>query len=320
MKSITTLPVFAQEAGLGRYLYEIYRIPVLSREEEQGYISRWCGCGDVKAAHKLILSHLRLVVKIACRFKGYGAPLLDLISEGNLGLMRAVQKFRPEFGCRIATYALLWIKATIQDYVLKSWSILKVSTSVIKKKLFYNLGKIKQKIANLCGNATAVVEGTLKQSRNLDKNEVENVGALSIMHSEVPSACSYDDDMVSMSRNITSLNNCVSNAGDSKMELIDFVEDDNSNHETMLIAQEDNRRNKIMLYNAINKLSTREKDILQKRRLAAKPVTLDTLATHYNISRERIRQIEERTIQKLKQLVCEQSHLGMHKLENSADV
>lgn len=269
-------------ADVSNYLKKIKSIPMLTEAEEIELIDKWCSEGDMAAAQKLVLSHLRLVVKIAFRFKNYGAALLDLISEGSIGLMHAVKKFKPSMGCKLATYALWWIKATIQDYIIKSWSILKISTSAIKKKLFYNLNKVKQNINNTsdaCIDLENAKSGVLGNGMSERDNLMLNIGS-----------------------NVLSLDESISDENNSTLNGV--IEDaDAVNQETLLLDNESQLRSRVMLTKALQELSDREKNIIISRKLKNKPDTLEVLAERFQISRERVRQIEQNAISKLRKLI-----------------
>lgn len=280
------LPVLGPDAGLSKYLEEVNNMPFLTEEEEYSLAIAWAKNEDVEAAHKLVTSHLRLVAKIAMGFRGYGLPLSDIISEGNIGLMQAVKKFKPEKGFRLATYAMWWIKASIQEYVLKSWSLVKMGTTAAQKKLFFNLRNLKNRIE-------AHHDGDLyPEEVKLIANELD------VSESEV----------VEMDRRMSggeySLNNTVSGE-DSEDEWVDFLADEGQNQEEYLAIEQDKNHRVKLLENAMGSLNDREKDIIQKRQLQEKPVTLDELSKVYNVSKERVRQIEARALEKLQSAVME---------------
>ena len=239
----------------------------------------WKNQGDVKAAHKLVTSHLRLVAKIASGYRGYGLPISDLISEGNIGMMHAVKRFEPEKGFRLATYAMWWIKASIQEYILRSWSLVKIGTTAAQKKLFFNLKKIKSKIS-------AIEEGDLTPEQ-VDKISTE----LSVSKKEV----------VSMNRRISgsdySLNAPVTDDGQGEWQ--DWLEDETQNQEASFAETEEYLIKKNIMNDALDVLSEREKDIICERQLSENPLTLEDLSVRYNVSRERIRQIEAKAFEKL---------------------
>jgi len=255
---------------------------MLSEEEEQDLAIKWFREGDVKSAQALVTSHLRLVAKIASQFKGYGLPMVDLISEGNVGLMIAVKKFDPFKGYRLSTYAMWWIKATIQDYILKSWSMVKMGTSSVQKKLFFNLRKIKNKLFQLNQGRIPVNETELiAQELEVSK---EDVVEMSDRFSQFES----------------SLNDYTNDEG--SVEVLDTIASPDNHEDTLMETRElDYQRQKFS--KAFAQLNEREQDIIQKRKLAEKPYTLDLLSKTYGISTERVRQIEERALDKLKKMV-----------------
>lgn len=276
-----TLPIL-QENGLSAYMAEINKFPVLDEKEEFMLAMRHKMYGDVEAAHRLVTSHLRLVVKIAMQFRGYGLPVNDIIAEGNIGLMHAVKKFDPSKGFRLSTYAMWWIKAAIQEFVLKSWSVVKVGTSANQKKLFYNLRRMKAKL-------------TGADNTNLtDANVAEIAEELDVSAEEV-----QDMDRLMSNGGGQSLNVVV--GLDSDDEQINFVEDAAANQETVLAEKQESTINSNLLTKAMKTLSDREKDIIVKRRLLEEPLTLDDVSKIYGISRERVRQIENRAFEKLQQ-------------------
>lgn len=272
--------------GLLKYMEQINKFPILSEKEEFFCAKKLQESNDSNSAKILITSHLRLVVKIAMSFKNYGLPVYDLISEGNIGLMKAVKKFDPDKGFRLSTYAMWWIKSSIQEYVLKSWSLVKIGTTVAQKKLFFNLKKAKQKILDYS-----------KSDYCLDNSEVKTIANyLGVEENEV----------VEMNKRLQgvdlSLNTPVS-ANDVDYEIIDTLENTDASQEVLVIENQEknNRLNK--LNSAFENLNERERDILFSRRLTDKPLTLEDLSIKYNISKERVRQIEARVIEKLKERV-----------------
>ena len=279
------LSLVSPENNLGRYLDHIKKFPMLEAGEEYLLAKDWLEKQDTKAAHKLVTSHLRLVAKIAMGYRGYGLPIADLIAEGNIGMMHAVKKFDPEKGFRLATYAMWWIKAAIQEFVLRSWSQVKIGTTASQKKLFFNLRKIKGKI-------NALEDG------DLTPNQVNHI-AKTLDVSE--------DDVVSMNRRMLggdhSLNSQINRQDGEEAEWQDMLTDERDNQETEYVNhQEKNIRNKMML-EALDYLKPREKDIIIKRRLTENPKTLEDLSQEYKVSRERIRQIETRAFEKLQTVV-----------------
>ena len=272
------LPVISNEGSLSAYLVQIKKFPMLDAEEEYMLAKNWKATGNIKSAEKLVTSHLRLVAKIAMGYKGYGLPINEMISEGNIGLMQAVKKFEPEKGFRLATYAMWWIKASIQEYILRSWSLVKMGTTTAQKKLFFNLKKIKNQIAPRS-------EGDLKDE------EVKNIAKrLDVSEEEV----------VSMNRRMSgkekSLNAPIGEDGD---EWQDWVVDQNMDHELQIAQQDEMEQRKDILKDSIKILNEREKEILYSRRLNDNPKTLEDLSKKFNISRERIRQIENKAFEKL---------------------
>jgi RNA polymerase sigma-32 factor len=270
-------------AGLARYLDEIRRFPMLEPNEEYMLAKRWQEHADSEAAHKLVTSHLRLVARIAMGYRGYGLPIGEVISEGNVGLMQAVKRFEPEKGFRLATYAMWWIRASIQEYILRSWSLVKMGTTAAQKKLFFNLRKAK-------GQIQAIEEGDLKP---------ENVKAIATKLG-VP-----EEDVISMNRRLSgdsSLNAPVRADADSG-EWQDWLVDDTDNQESVLVEAEELRRRKDMLKDALESLNEREMEIFTARRLAEEPATLEELSAKFNVSRERIRQIEVRAFEKVQKAV-----------------
>ena len=272
------LPVLSNEGGLGLYLAQIKKFPMLDAEEEYMLAKNWRKTGNLKSAEKLVTSHLRLVAKIAMGYKGYGLPVNEMISEGNVGLMQAVKKFEPEKGFRLATYAMWWIKAAIQEYILRTWSLVKIGTTTAQKKLFFNLKKIKNQIAPR-------TEGDL---RNEHVSEIANKLSVS------------EEEVVSMNRRLSgkehSLNAPVGEDGDQWQ---DWVVDKEMDHELRFAQQEEMGQRKDLLQDSIKILNEREKEILYARRLTDEPLTLEVLSKKYKISRERIRQIENKAFEKL---------------------
>ena len=278
MTSTFKYPAISNEGGLSVYLDQIKKFPMLDAEEEYMLAKNWKTTGNVKSAEKLVTSHLRLVAKIAMRYKGYGLPMNEIISEGNVGLMQAVKKFEPEKGFRLATYAMWWIKASIQEYILRSWSLVKIGTTTAQKKLFFNLKKLKNQIAP-------------KNEGDLKKDEVEKI-ANTLDVSE--------DEVISMNRRLSgkeqSLNAPIGEDGD---EWQDWVVDKEMDQELKIAHQEELDQRKNLLQDSIKILNDREKEILYARRLNENPSTLEDLSKKYKISRERIRQIENKAFEKL---------------------
>ncbi len=286
MKKIM-IPSLSNEGNLSSYMDQIKKFPLLEAKEEYMLAKAWKNQGDVKAAHKLVTSHLRLVAKIASGYRGYGLPLADLISEGNIGMMHAVKRFEPEKGFRLATYAMWWIKASIQEYILRSWSLVKIGTTAAQKKLFFNLKKIKSKIS-------AIEDGDLTPDQ-VDKIATE----LSVPHKEV----------ISMNRRISgsdySLNSPVTD--DSNGEWQDWLEDETQNQEASFAETEEYLIKKNILSDALNYLNERERDIISERQLSENPLTLEELSNRYGVSRERIRQIEAKAFEKLQTKMTEKA-------------
>ena len=272
------LPILSNEGGLSTYLAQIKKFPMLAAEEEYMLAKNWRTTGNLKSAEKLVTSHLRLVAKIAMRYKGYGLPVSDIISEGNVGLMQAVKKFEPEKGFRLATYAMWWIKASIQEYILRSWSLVKIGTTTAQKKLFFNLKKIKNQIAPKS-------EGDLK-----DKHVTEIAKKLDVKK----------DEVVSMNRRLLgkeySLNAPIGEDGD---EWQDWVPDKEMDQELKFAQKEEMDQRKNLLKDSIKILNDREKEIIYARRLNDKPTTLEDLSKKFKISRERVRQIENKAFEKV---------------------
>ena len=280
MKS-STLPVLSNDAGLANYLAEIRKFPVLSHEEEMRLGKLWRDHQDREAVHILVTSHLRLVAKLAMGYRGYGLPVSDLIAEGNIGMMQAVRKYDPDKGFRLSTYAMWWIKAAIQEYILKSWSLVKIGTTAAQKKLFFNLRKAKQHIA-------ATEEGDLRP-----ENVAKIATALSVPEHEV----------VDMNRRLGgdySLNATVGSDDDGANTFQDMLADGTANQEITLANMQENDVRTVLFRKALEALNPRERHILAERRLREPPSTLEDLSQHYKISRERVRQIETRAMEKLK--------------------
>ena len=278
-----SVALISPDNNLGRYLDQIKKFPMLTAEDEYNLAKDWLDKNNTKAAHKLVTSHLRLVAKIAMGYRGYGLPVADLIAEGNIGMMHAVKKFDPERGFRLATYAMWWIKAAIQEFVLRSWSQVKIGTTASQKKLFFNLRKIKSKI-------NALDDG------DLSPNQVNHI-AKSLDVSE--------DDVISMNRRMLggdhSLNAQMNKNDGDETEWQDLLTDDRANQETLFEKHEEKTIRSKLMIDAINLLKSREKDIIIKRRLTDNPMTLEDLSQEYKVSRERIRQIENRAFEKLQE-------------------
>ena len=278
-KTITTnLPVISGVGSLSSYLARIKKFPMLNSEEEYMLAKSWKERGDLKSAEKLVTSHLRLVAKIAMGYRGYGLPVSELVSEGNIGLMQAVKKFDPERGFRLATYAMWWIKASIQEYILRSWSLVKMGTTTAQKKLFFNLKKIKNQIA-------PTSEGDLKPEHVDQIAKRLNVN---------------EDEVISMNRRMSgpekSLNDHKNARGD---EWQDWIVDQTLDQELLVAQKQEFDQRKTLMLGCMNILNDREKDILYARRLSDKAMTLDNLSKKHRVSRERIRQIETKAFEKL---------------------
>jgi len=279
-RNIATAPVMGTEAGLNRYLAEIKKFPILAPEEEYMLAKRWTEHQDTEAAAKLVNSHLRLVAKIAMGYRGYGLPTAELISEGNIGLMQGVKKFEPERGFRLATYAMWWIRASIQEYILRSWSLVKMGTTAAQKKLFFNLRRMKNQI-------DAFEDGDLKPA---DVTKIATDLGVS------------EDDVVSMNRRMamggdTSLNVPLREEGDGQWQ--DWLVDTDPLQDERVAEAEETQVRHQLLVEAMESLNEREKHILTERRLTDDPKTLEELSQVYDVSRERIRQIEVRAFEKL---------------------
>nr|BAB13517.1 sigma factor [Sinorhizobium meliloti] len=280
-----TLPTIAAgEGGLNRYLDEIRKFPMLEPQEEYMLAKRYQEHDDRKAAHKLVTSHLRLVAKIAMGYRGYGLPIGEVISEGNVGLMQAVKKFEPDRGFRLATYAMWWIKAAIQEYILRSWSLVKMGTTANQKRLFFNLRRLK-------GRIQALDEGDLKPE------QVKEI-ATTLKVSE--------EKVVSMNRRLSgdaSLNAPIKASEGDSGQWQDWLVDDHDNQEQILIEQDELESRRGLLANAMKVLNDRERRIFEARRLTEEPITLEDLSTEFDISRERVRQIEVRAFEKVQEAV-----------------
>lgn len=281
MANYSTLPAPSPEGGLNRYLQEIRKFPLLEPEEEYMLAKRWVEEQDSGAAHKMVTSHLRLAAKIAMGYRGYGLPQAEVISEANVGLMQAVKRFDPEKGFRLATYAMWWIRASIQEYILRSWSLVKLGTTSAQKKLFFNLRKAKARI------------GALEEGDMHPDNVKQIAHDLGVTETEV----------ISMNRRMTggdaSLNATVGSEGEGTMQWQDWLEDEDADQAADYEARDELDARREVLAQALSVLNEREKDILTQRRLAEQPVTLEDLSGQYSVSRERIRQIEVRAFEKL---------------------
>nr|WP_300976037.1 RNA polymerase sigma factor RpoH [Yoonia sp.] len=275
------LPAPTPEGGLNRYMQEIRKFPMLEPEEEYMLAKRWVDHEDTEAAHKMVTSHLRLAAKIAMGYRGYGLPQAEVISEANVGLMQAVKRFDPEKGFRLATYAMWWIRASIQEYILRSWSLVKMGTTSAQKKLFFNLRKAKNRIG-------ALEEGDLRPENV--KQIANDLGVT-------------EDEVISMNRRLSggdaSLNAQIGSDGEGSMQWQDWLEDDSANTAADYEEHDELDARRALLAEAMTVLNDREKDILVQRRLTDETVTLEDLSARYEVSRERIRQIEVRAFEKL---------------------
>ena len=279
----SNLPVIGSEGNLSRYLQEIRKFPMLEQDEEFMLAKRWQEHEDSEAAHKLVTSHLRLVAKIAMGYRGYGLPVSELISEGNVGMMQAVKRFDPDRGFRLATYAMWWIRAAIQEYILHSWSLVKMGTTAAQKKLFFNLRKLK-------GQIRAIEEGDMAPEQVT--HIADTLG--------VP-----EDDVVQMNRRLAapdhSLNAPLRIDGDGEWQ--DWLVDESASQEELLAESEELGKRRALLVSAMENLNERERHILEERRLKEDPTTLEELSQEYGISRERVRQIEVRAFEKLQKAI-----------------
>jgi len=278
----SALPVLANEGGLSRYLDEIRKFPMLEPSEEYMLAKRWREHGDREAAHKLVTSHLRLVAKIAMGYRGYGLPISEVVSEGNGGLMQAVKRFEPEKGFRLATYAMWWIKAAIQEYILRSWSLVKMGTTANQKKLFFNLRKAKSRIS-------ALDEGDLRPDQV--KHIATQLGVT-------------EQDVVDMNRRLggdASLNAPLREEGEGEWQ--DWLVDGSASQEAVLAEEEEGQNRLSALRSALSVLNPRERRIFEARRLSDDPITLEDLSTEFGVSRERVRQIEVRAFEKVQEAV-----------------
>ncbi len=281
MSNYANLPAPTPEGGLNRYLQEIRKFPLLEPEEEYMLAKRWVEEHDTEAAHKMVTSHLRLAAKIAMGYRGYGLPQAEVISEANVGLMQAVKRFDPEKGFRLATYAMWWIRASIQEYILRSWSMVKLGTTSAQKKLFFNLRKAKSRIG-------ALEEGDLRPENV--KQIAHDLGVT-------------EDEVISMNRRMSagdaSLNATVGSDEDSAMQWQDWLEDEDADQAAEYEREDELSARRELLAEAMEVLNERERDILTQRRLSDQAVTLEELSGQYDVSRERIRQIEVRAFEKL---------------------
>ncbi|MBJ3762069.1 RNA polymerase sigma factor RpoH [Maribius pontilimi] len=287
MATYANLPAPSPEQGLNRYLQEIRRFPMLEPEEEFMLAKRWVDHEDTEAAHKMVTSHLRLAAKIAMGYRGYGLPQAEVISEANVGLMQAVKRFDPDKGFRLATYAMWWIRASIQEYILRSWSLVKLGTTSAQKKLFFNLRKAKNRI------------GALEDGDMRPENVQRIATDLGVTEAEV----------VSMNRRMSggdaSLNATISADGEGSAQWQDWLEDEDADQASDYAEKDELQIRRTLLTKAMDVLNDREKDILTQRRLQDQPITLEELSGQYNVSRERIRQIEVRAFEKLQERMTE---------------
>ena len=283
MATVPSIPVINSESNLARFLQEIRKFPMLEPDEEFMLAKAWREHGDSEAAHRLVTSHLRLVAKIAMGYRGYGLPLSELISEGNVGMMQAVKRFDPDRGFRLATYAMWWIRAAIQEYILHSWSLVKIGTTAAQKKLFFNLRKLK-------GQMQAIDDGDLP---------AEHVATIA-KKLEVPEV-----DVINMNRRLSSPDHSLNAPlrADSEGEWQDWLVDDTESQEILLGEREEAGKRRKLLRHAMDHLNERERHILIERRLRDTPTTLEDLSQFYGISRERVRQIEVRAFEKLQKSV-----------------
>ncbi len=287
MANYANLPAPTPEGGLNRYMQEIRKFPLLEPEEEYMLAKRWVEEQDTEAAHRMVTSHLRLAAKIAMGYRGYGLPQAEVISEANVGLMQAVKRFDPEKGFRLATYAMWWIRASIQEYILRSWSLVKLGTTSGQKKLFFNLRKAKNRI------------GALEEGDMRPENVTRIATDLGVTETEV----------ISMNRRMSggdaSLNATVGSEGEGTMQWQDWLEDEDADQAGDYAERDELETRREMLAEALDVLNDREKDILTQRRLSDETITLEDLSSQYGVSRERIRQIEVRAFEKLQQRMRE---------------
>ena len=281
------LPVLSSEGNLAIYLQEIKKFPILTAEEEYMLAKRYKEHGDTKAAHKLVTSHLRLVAKIAMGYRGYGLPVTDLISEGNVGIMQAVKKFDPERGFRLATYAMWWIRAQIQEYVLHSWSLVKIGTTAAQKKLFFNLRKLKNQLSSIDdGNLSPENVREIAQRLDVKEAEVE----------DMENRLFANDKSLNMNLN-----------DENNLEWQDIIIDEKETQDKIYEKKDEYKYRKELFTKALAILNAREKEILKFRRMIEKPKKLEELSKKYNISRERVRQIEEKAIEKIQKQISQSS-------------
>lgn len=288
IKKPSFIPATNNDGDLSKYLQEIHKYPMLSEKEEYDLAKKWQKNGDVDAAHKLVTSHLRLVAKIAMGYKGYGLPISDLISEGSLGLMQAVKKYDPDKGFRLSTYAMWWIRAGIQDFVLRSWSLVKMGTTSAQKKLFFNLRKIKNRMQKMdAGDFSSKEINAISEDLNVPNHEIVNMNRrLSSPDYSLNSPLKYTEE------------------GDS-IEFQDSLADENDTHDIVIAEKEEFKHHQVIIKKAMKVLNEREIEIIKKRRLTEYPATFESLSKKYNVSRERIRQIEARAFEKLQKASVE---------------
>ena len=287
MSRYRNLPVPSAESGLSSYLAQIRKFPILEKEEEYMLAKRWVEHQDSEAAHDLVTSHLRLAAKIAMGYRGYGLPIADVISEANVGLMQAVKKFDPEKGFRLATYAIWWIRASVQEFILRSWSIVKMGTTRSQKKLFFNLRKAKQRI------------GVYDNNELTDQQANELSDMLNVTQEEVRSMNGR------LSGRDGSLNVTIGSDEDDSREWLDTIADETANHAEIYAETQEKEMRSRLLHQALDVLNEREADILSNRKLSDEPMTLEELSIRYSVSRERIRQIEEKAFDKIRGRVLE---------------
>lgn len=293
MSKNSYLPTLSNDSGFYKYLQEINKIPSLSQEEEFSLAKAYLEQNDLEAAQKLVSSHLKLVAKIAVSYKNYGLPIPELVSEGNLGLLQAVKKYNPDLGFRLSTYAMWWIKASIQEYVLRSWSLVKIGTTTAQKKLFFSLNKIKRKITNLYSRSVT------------DQDFIQIAEELGVSHS----------DVIEMNSRLSgadlSLNSTINSKDDSSQtEMIEFLPEGRPSQEASLINQQEAMNKHTMLTQAMKILNPREFEILSARKLKDLPITLDELSIKYSISKERVRQIENKAFEKIQSFILNNIQLA----------
>ena len=282
MATLSSVPVISSESNLSRYLQEIRKFPMLAAEEEYMLAKRWQEHEDSAAAHKLVTSHLRLVAKIAMGYRGYGLPLSELISEGNVGMMQAVKRFDPDRGFRLATYAMWWIRAAIQEYILHSWSLVKMGTTAAQKKLFFNLRRLK-------GQMQAIEDG------DMSPEQVRSIATAL----DVP-----EQDVVNMNRRLAGRDSSLNiPLGEGGTEAMSLLPDERENQEDAYAHREELSQGRTLIARALDTLNEREREIFVERRLKDEPVTLEELGSRYGVSRERIRQIEVKAFDKVRAIV-----------------